>query len=106
MKQKKLYYKLVRDRIPEIITDAGKDFSVRQIRGEDLTRFALKKLREEVQEFVKEPCVEEAADIREILDFLCARLALGESSIQAAQISKRITRGSFDMGYLLEWAEE
>ena len=53
MKQKKLYYKLVRDRIPEIITDAGKDFSVRQIRGEDLTRFALKKLREEVQEFVK-----------------------------------------------------
>tara|TARA_R110002012_G_scaffold153003_1_gene312950 strand:- start:1346 stop:1666 length:321 start_codon:yes stop_codon:yes gene_type:complete len=106
MKTKKLYHKLVRDRIPEVITDAQKEFSVRQLRGEDLTRFALKKLREEVQEFVEDPCVEEVADIREILDFLCQRLALGESAIEAAQISKRVTKGSFDMGYLLEWVEE
>jgi len=104
--KKKLYHKLVRDRIPEIITDAGKDFSVRQLRGEDLTRFALNKLREEVQEFVENPCVEEAADIREVLNFVCDRLALHDSPIKAAQISKRITRGGFDMGYLLEWVED
>ena len=106
MKKKKLYHKLVRDRIPEIITDAGKDFRVRQLREDELQRFALRKLREEVQEFVENPCAEEMADIREILDFLCTRLALGDASVRAAQISKRVTRGGFDMGYLLEWVEE
>ena len=106
MKVKKIYQKLVRDRIPEIITEAGKDFSVTQMRAERLKDYAMKKLQEEVQEFVENPCAEEAADIREILDFLCERLALGDSAIKAAQISKRVTRGAFNMGYLLEWVEE
>ena len=106
MKVKKIYQKLVRDRIPEIITEAGKDFSVTQMRAERLKDYAMKKLQEEVQEFVENPCAEEAADIREILDFLCERLALGESAIKASQISKRVTRGAFNMGYVLEWAEE
>ncbi len=106
MKKKKLYHKLVRDRIPEVIFEAGKDFQARQLTGDDLTGAALKKLREELQEFVENPCAEEAADILEVLDFICDRLSIGESSIKAARIAKRVTRGGFDMGYLLEWVEE
>jgi len=106
MTKKKLYHKLVRDRIPEIIERDGKDYQIRQLRGDDLTRFALKKLREEVQEFIENPCAEEAADIEEILAFVCTRLSIGPTAIRAHRLSKCATRGGFDMGLLLEWVED
>jgi len=106
MKVKKIYQKLVRDRIPEIITEAGKDFSVTQMRAERLKDYAMKKLQEEVQEFVENPCVEEAADILEIFQFICRREGFTDSRIKAEQIAKRVEKGAFEMGYILEWVEE
>ena len=103
---KKIYQKLVRDRIPEIITEAGKDFSVTQVRGDRLKDYAMKKLQEEVQEFVENPCAEEAADIMEIFHFVCNRMGIKDSEIMAQSTSKRILRGGFEMGYILEWVEE
>lgn len=104
--KKLLYHKLVRDRIPEIIEESGKSYSVRQVREEELTRYALKKLREEVQEFVENPCAEEAADVREIFEFICEREGIKESVIRSQQISKRVTKGSFGMGFVLGWVED
>ena len=106
MKQKKLYHKLVRDRIPEIIQESGKDFRVHQERGSRLQDYAMRKLQEEVMEFVENPCAEEAADIVEILNFICHRLGIREKSIEAQRLSKGATRGTFNMGYILEWVEE
>ncbi len=106
MKKKKLYHKLVRDRIPEIIEGAGKDFSARQERGPRLQDYAMRKLQEEVMEFVENPCAEELADIMEILNFICNRLGIHERTILAETTAKRVSRGGFDMGYILEWVEE
>lgn len=103
---KKVYYKLVRDRIPEIIDECGNRYAVRQLKGDDLRGYAFKKLREEVQEFVENPCAEEAADILEILNFICEREGLKSETIVSEKISKRITKGAFDMGFILEWVEE
>ena len=106
MKVKKIYQKLVRDRIPEIIEKDGKEFSVGQVSGSRLKDYALKKLQEEVQEFVENPCAEEAADIMEIFHFVCHRMGIRDSEIMAQSTSKRILRGGFEMGYILEWVEE
>ena len=103
---KKIYHKLVRDRIPEIIEKDGKKFSVSQMRGQRLRDYAMKKLQEEVQEFVENPCAEEAADIMEVFHFVCNRMGIKDSEIMAQTTSKRILRGGFEMGYILEWVEE
>jgi|TARA_Y100000310_G_C20222246_1_gene596269 predicted house-cleaning noncanonical NTP pyrophosphatase (MazG superfamily) len=106
MKEKKLYYKLVRDRIPEIIEESGKEFSVCQVPEERLQDYAMRKLQEEVMEFVENPCAEEAADIMEIMNFICYRLGIHDHTIVAYATAKRVSRGGFDMGYILEWVDE
>jgi len=103
---KKVYDKLVRDRIPEIIDRAGKVACVTQVDSKTLRRYAFKKLREEIDEFLENPCAEEAADVLEIFDIICERERIGTASIHAERLAKRVIRGSFKMGYILEWVEE
>ena len=102
----RIYQKLVRDRIPEIIERDGKIFSVCQVQDDHLRDYAMKKLQEEVQEFIEDPCAEEAADIMEIFHFICGRMGIKDSEVRAQTTSKRITHGGFEMGYILEWVEE
>ena len=106
MKDRTLHYKLVLDRIPEMIEEAGKTHQTTIIDGEELRSAALKKLQEEVMEFVENPCAEEAADIMEILHFILEREGITDAQVMTATTVKRIERGSFDMGYFLEWVEE
>ncbi len=106
MKAKKLYHKLVRDRIPEIIQESGKEFSVCQVPEDRLNDYAMRKLQEEVMEFVECPSPEEAADIMEIMNFICYRLGIQDHTIVAEATAKRVSLGGFDMGYILEWVEE
>jgi len=103
---KTLHHKLVRDRIPEIIEEEGKTHQTAIIEGEALRDAAFKKLQEEVMEFVENPCAEEAADIMEILHFICEREGIRDAQVMSAVTVKRIERGGFDMGYFLEWVEE
>ena len=106
MKVKKIYQKLVRDRIPEIITEAGKDFSVCQVRGSRLKSYAMKKLQEEVTEFIEDPCAEEAADIMEIFHFICDQLEIRDLTVVAEKTAKRVSRGGFEQGIILEWVDD
>ena len=100
------HQKLVRDQIPRIIKESGKEFSVHQCNEEELLSFAKKKLLEEAQEFVENPSAEEAADILEILHFIAARMHISKQEICANRISKFARNGGFDKGIILEWVKE
>ena len=101
-----LYDKMVRDRIPEILDAEGKEYSIVKCEDDDILAYAKKKLLEEAMEFVENPCAEEAADIIEILKFMCSRIGVYEIQVEAAAISKYARKGGFQENYILEWVRE
>ena len=100
------YDKLVRDKIPNIIKEAGKRARVHPASHEKFKAYALTKLREEVEEFIDNPCAEEAADILEILYTICEYHDIRPLTIESERVSKRVSKGAFDSGFILEWVDE
>ena len=103
---KKEYNKLVRDKVPQIIEEAGKTVQVHQPDRATLRHYAFKKLREEVEEFIEDPSAEEAADVMEIMNFICHRMGIRSHTIVAEATAKRVDRGGFEMGFVLDWVDE
>ena len=95
--------KLVRDRIPEIIKNAGKKPITEILSQEEYLKELDKKLNEEVAEYQADKSLEEMADVLEVLFAICE--ARGHSPEELLQVreDKREKRGGFkDKIYLVE----
>ena len=98
----KIYNKLIRDKIPEIIEEAGKSH-VTHIADDNEYLIALKnKISEEVQEFYENPCAEEMGDIMEVLDALAKYYNIEKSEVDEAKKIKNEKRGKFEQRIILE----
>ena len=73
----KVYNKLVRDKIPEIIEADGKTCKTRILSDEEYIASLEAKLNEEVAEYQADKNLEEMADVLEVLQAIC--LARGYS---------------------------
>lgn len=94
------YDKLVRDKIPEIIMSSNRIPECRILEeDEEYVQYLIRKLQEEIQEFMENPCVEELADIKEVIDSL-SRIRKFQD-VDSIQKKKRIERGGFDGRILL-----
>ncbi|WP_018215473.1 nucleoside triphosphate pyrophosphohydrolase [Salinispora vitiensis] len=96
--QKIVYGKLVRDRIPEIITADGQIPRVRVLDDPDLLPALIAKLHEEAEEVATaEPDARlgELADVREVLAALTIASGFTELEVEEAAASKRAERGGF-----------
>ena len=97
----RLSVKLVRDKIPTIIRESGKwpDYYVADA-TEHIKRL-FDKMLEELDEFIEDPCLEEAADIYEVFLAILAQhnLSLDDVVFEAAE--KWEQRGGFDEGIVL-----
>jgi predicted house-cleaning noncanonical NTP pyrophosphatase (MazG superfamily) len=102
-----IYNKLVRDRIPEVITRNGKTCSTRILDNEEYKEELKKKSFEELEEYVKaqtdEEAMEELADILEILHALAKVHGSTMRDVDDIRKSKVEKRGGFrDKVFLIE----
>ena len=97
------YNKLVRDRIPEILEAKGKKYTVRQVGvGFEKGNYLRKKLVEETDEFLKEPSIEELADVQEVVLALAENMGFTRDDLEIVREAKVIQRGGFEDNWVLE----
>jgi predicted house-cleaning noncanonical NTP pyrophosphatase (MazG superfamily) len=102
MKNEKIYNKLVRDKIPEVIESSGKKFSS-HIAGElEYKEELFKKVYEELEEFKENPSAEEMADIFEVLEGLIKAYNIEMNDVFIVKEKKAKDRGAFEKRIVLE----
>jgi len=98
----KVYNKLVRDNIPEVIERAKKTPVTRVADELELKQHLSQKLIEELNEFNETPIEEEVADLLEVIDGLIEVYKLDYNEIKTIKANKKHERGGFSKGIILE----
>ena len=95
--------KLVRDKIPDILTRLGKKFRVYNVSDKsELIKYLLDKLDEEVMEFKKALNIEELVDILEVIDAIVSIMGWNWDDIRDIKEKKLKERGGFSKGLIVE----
>lgn len=100
------YNKLVRDNIPEIIKSKGANPIIHIADDKEFEVSLRNKVQEEVNEFLENICVEEAADILEVIQALCDFKKIDLSNLEDVRNKKAEERGAFKKRIILERTEE
>jgi predicted house-cleaning noncanonical NTP pyrophosphatase (MazG superfamily) len=87
--------KLVRDRIPELITNSGGQPQTREARGEEYPALLRLKLLEEVQEFLDSGDAEELVDVIEVVHALARDKCVEPERLEELRAAKEREKGGF-----------
>lgn len=98
----RVYNKLVRDYIPDIIREQGETPVIRTLEDGEYEACLQKKLREEVEEFIAESNLDELSDILETLEALANFHGWTDGEIQKTRRDKAEARGAFRERVFLE----
>ena len=102
----KIYNKLVRDKIPEIIKRDNCNPNIRILDEKEYKKELDKKLLEEVNEYLKDDNIEEIADILEVLYAILDTKNTSKEEVDRIRINKVEKRGAFKNKIFLENVEE
>lgn len=102
---KKIYNKLVRDKIPEIIEKNGEKCIVETLSEEEYEKMLISKLDEELKEFKESKEPEELADLMEVIFALSELKGTSERKLMSIRNKKKKARGGFAKRILLKEVE-
>lgn len=102
----KEFHKLVRDKVPDKISDGGERVDVSILKGDSLNKALKEKLVEEALEVLDtkdyESLLEELADVQEVIHAILAQVGSNRNEIDQIQKRKREKSGGFSKGLVLE----
>lgn len=102
----KTYYKLVCDRIPEIIEADGKICIYETLSDEDYIYFLDQKLNEELAEYQESKSLEELADLLEVIQAVAKARGCTVEELERVRADKAAKRGGFEKKILLKKVRE
>lgn len=102
----KVYNKLVRDKIPEIIEADNCVCSTRIMDDEEYLQALNTKLQEELKEYLESGDVEELADLEEVLRAVLKAKKVSYEEFEKIRTTKANKRGAFDKRIFLESVDE
>lgn len=100
-----IYNKLVRDKIPEIITKNNEKPITRILDDKEYLEELNKKLIEEVNEYTQSGDILEIADIEEVIKAIIKIKGYNQEEFEKMRIDKVNKRGAFDEKIFLEKVE-
>ena len=98
----KVYNKLVRDRIPDVLNKANKKYTYHIATDEEFLIRLKDKIIEELEELYENPSVEEMADVFEVLYTLGKELKLDIAAVNTTMFKKGLAKGRFKEKIILE----
>lgn len=102
------HYKLVRDRIPEIIQKSGCQCNTVVLSESEYRQALQEKLLEEAQEVTQansDNLVMELADLLEVVEAIMECYGISKDAVVLAQDQKRAEKGGFEEKIKLLWTE-
>ena len=102
----KTYYKLVRDRIPEIIEADGKTCVCETLSDDDYLTLLDQKLNEELTEYQESKSLEELADLLEVMRAVVKARGWTVEELEQVRADKVAKRGGFEKKILLKEVSE
>ena len=96
------YNKLVRDKIPELITSKGEVCLYHIANDQEYWQKLKEKLREEIEEFLEAESVEELADVFEVINAIQIVKKFDAGELISVMKQKALNRGGFIKRIILE----
>jgi predicted house-cleaning noncanonical NTP pyrophosphatase (MazG superfamily) len=98
----KSYNKLVRDKIPYIISASGKTYLIETVTDDEVMKWLYDKLIEETNELIQDKNLEEIADVVEVVLTIASKYGYTLEDVFEEVDRKRKEKGGFEKNIILK----
>lgn len=97
----KVYNKIVRDGILDIIEKEGRKYTSRVLGNDEAAKMLAIKIKEEADEFIESPSKEELADLLEVIYSIASKYGWNLEEVEKIRADKNKKRGGFEKNIFL-----